>query len=147
MAFPSLPEKIFLLLIICASLAGFMRRFLPVVRIIQAAKPDPDFSLEALIPRLRTFIWEVLFQGKIIRYRPVAGAAHAFVFWGFIAFALVTINPLATGFGFPLLPRQNPAVRAYFAFVALWAVLVAVSISWLAFRRYSPRPMWLGPIE
>ena len=67
MEFPSIPEKILLFLIICASLAGFARRFLPVVRIIQAAKTDPDFSLGSILPRLRTFIWEVLFQGKVIR--------------------------------------------------------------------------------
>jgi hypothetical protein len=35
------------------------------------------------------FIWEVLLQGKVIRDRPLAGIAHAFVFWGFCAFALL----------------------------------------------------------
>ena len=53
------------------------------------------------------FIWEVLFQGKVIVQRPVAGAAHAFVFWGFLAFGLITVNHIASGFGLPLLSRES----------------------------------------
>ena len=147
MPFPSIPEKILLLLIIAASLTGFLSRFGKVARIIQAAKSDPAFSLGSLAPRLKTFLWEVLFQGKVIQQRPVAGLAHAFVFWGFLAFGLVTLNHLATGFGFPLLPRENPVVQAYFAFVGLFAVMVAISISHLGIRRFVFRPAFLGPVK
>ena len=31
-----------------------------------------------------------MLQGKVIRERPLPGLAHAFVFWGFCAFALIT---------------------------------------------------------
>ena len=144
--FPTLPEKILLALIVCASVGGFLARFRNVVRIVGAAKSDPDFSLGSLAPRLRAFVWEVLLQGKVIRQRPVAGAAHAFVFWGFLAFGLVTINHLATGFGLPLLAREHPFTRAYFAFVALFAVVVAISITHLAARRFIARPEFLGKV-
>ena len=39
------------------------------------------------------FVSEVLLQAKVIRDRPLAGIAHAFVFWGFCAFALITLDP------------------------------------------------------
>jgi hypothetical protein len=52
----------------------------------------------------------------VIRCRPLPGIAHAFVFWGFCAFALVTANHLAMGFGFPFpvtagLVRENAPTR------------------------------------
>jgi Fe-S oxidoreductase len=89
----------------------------------------------------------VLLQGKVIRERPLPGVAHAFVFWGFCAFALITLNHLAAGFGFPFLNRESGFGKAYFAFVAVWAVLVAVSIAGLAIRRFVARPKWLGTVS
>src|SRR5580692_9379157 len=93
----------------------FWRRFGGVVSRIRDAKPDADFQLAPLGRRVRDFIWEVLLQGKVIRERPWPGLAHAFVFWGFCAFALVTVNHLATGFGFPFLSRTGAFGRIYFA--------------------------------
>jgi Fe-S oxidoreductase len=144
MTFAGLPLEILLAIMIVASVSGFLYRFRNVARILQQAKPDPDFKLGSLIPRVRDFVWEVLLQGKVIRQRPIAGAAHALVFWGFCAFALITINHFAIGFGVPLLSRESTFGMAYFGFVALFAVAVAVSISYLAFRRFVLRPVWLG---
>ena len=139
-------EKILFALLIAASLAGFWRRFEPVVRIIGSAKPDPGFRLGALMPRVRRFVWEVLLQGKVIKDRPVAGAAHALVFWGFCAFALMTINHVASGFGLPLLSQSGGFGALYFALAAVFAVAVAVSIAYLAFGRYVLRARWLGTV-
>ena len=135
-----------LALLICASLGGFFYRFQLVAKIIAAAKPDTDFKLGSSGPRLRNFVWEVLCQGKVIRQRPLAGIAHALVFWGFLAFALVTINHFALGFGFSLISRESLAGRAYFGFVALFAVAVAISIAYLAARRFIERPIWFGKV-
>ena len=77
----------------------------------------------------------------------MAGLAHAFVFWGFCAFALITMNHFAAGFGFPLFGRESGFGKFYFGFVALWAVAVAVSIAYLAFRRFVLRPEYLGPVK
>ena len=142
----STPEKIALALMIVASLAGFGMRFLPVVRIILAAKPDAGVRFGTLVARIRRFVWEVLLQGKVIKDRPVAGAAHALVFWGFCAFALITINHIATGFGLPVFSRSGGFGMIYFGLAAVFAVAVAVSISYLAFRRYVLRPVWLGKL-
>jgi Fe-S oxidoreductase len=139
-------EKILFALLFAASLTGFWLRFGPVIRIIRAARPDPGFRFGALIPRARRFVWEVLLQAKVIRDRPVAGAAHALVFWGFCAFALITVNHVATGFGLSPLSRTGGFGAFYFSLAAVFAVAVAVSISYLAFRRYVLRPRWLGKV-
>jgi Fe-S oxidoreductase len=139
-------EKIALALMMAASLAAFWVRFSPVARIISAAKDDPGFELGSLGPRIQRFVWEVLLQGKVIKDRPVAGAAHALVFWGFCAFALITINHFATGFGFPLFSRDGVFGIIYFGLAGVFAVAVAVSIAYLAFRRYVLRPVWLGKL-
>ena len=71
-----------------------------------------------------------MLQGKVIRERPLPGLAHAFVFWGFCAFALITLNHLATGFGLRLAARaRRCSALVYFYFVAIFAVAVAVSIA------------------
>src|SRR5579883_2923113 len=72
------------------------------------------------LPRVRDFLWEVMLQGKVIRQRPAAGLAHAFVFWGFCAFALITINHILVGFGGRLLSPESGFGRFYFGFVAVW---------------------------
>jgi len=144
---PNLPEKLVLAILIGLSVAGFWYRFRRVVRVISAARPDPSFSVGNLARRTRTFVWEVLLQGKVIQQRPAAGLAHAFVFWGFCAFALITANHIATGFGVPILSRTSGFGRIYFGFVALFAVAVAISILYLAVRRFILRPVWLGKVS
>src|SRR6185437_1074020 len=146
MTAPSLPEKIILAILICLSLAGFWYRFRGMVRVLSAARPDSDYMLGDIARRVRTFILEVLLQGKVIRQRPAAGLAHAFVFWGFCAFALITINHIATGFGVPFLSRYSGFGFMYFGFVAVFAVAVAVSIAYLAARRFIVHPVWLGKV-
>lgn len=147
MPFASLPQKLLLALLICASLAGFLKRFRNVARILGAARREPDFKIGSVMPRLRRFVWEVLLQGKVIEQRPVAGVAHALVFWGFCAFGLITFNHFATGFGIPFLDREGAFSRTYFALAALFAVAVAASIAFLAARRFIAQPVWLGKVS
>src|ERR1019366_10750826 len=64
--------------------------------------------------------------------------------WGFCAFALITLNHFTTGFGFPFLSRDGAFGQFYFYVAALFAVLVAISIAGLAFRRFAVRPPALG---
>src|SRR4051794_33759921 len=122
MPFRSLTEKIVLGILISFSLAGFGFQFRRFVRVLSAAKPDRDFKIGALSPRIRQFVREVILQAKVIRQRPLAGVAHAFVFWGFCAFALITVNHIATGFGVPLFSQAEGFGRIYFGFAALFAV-------------------------
>ncbi len=135
-----------LALLMVASLALFGWRLRTVLEAIRRARPTPDFKLAPIAPRIRQFLWEVALQGKVIRQRPLPGLAHAFVFWGFCAFALITLNHLASGFGAGFLSSGSGFGQFYFGFVAVWAVLVAISIAGLAVRRFIVRPVWLGPV-
>src|ERR1700686_1419371 len=105
-----------LLLLIIASAGGFWVRFHRVVRFIAAAQPDPGFRLEDIPRRTGQFFSEVLLQSKVIRERPLPGIAHAFVFWGFCAFALITLNHFAAGVGLAFLARDGWSGKFYFAF-------------------------------
>src|ERR1017187_5529480 len=140
---PSPFEIALFLVLLAASAYGFWWRFGNVVRKIRAAKPDPGFSLQPLFNRIWDFFVEVLLQKKVIEQRPLPGIAHAFVFWGFCMFALVTLNHFATGVGFPFLSRDGWFGRIYFAWAGVFALCVAVSIFGLFIRRFFVRPRWL----
>jgi len=137
-------EKISLLIGIAISLVLFFWRFGPILRTIFRSKKDNDFSLHPIRRRLWDFVWEVLCQGKVIRQRPLPGLAHAFVFWGFLAFALVSLNHIANAVGLGFLNPASDLGTFYFFFAAAWALLVAVSITALFVRRFFVRPIWLG---
>jgi Fe-S oxidoreductase len=147
MVHPSWLEMAILAILLCISGSLFWRRFRKPVDAIRRSRDNPDFQLRPLAPRIRQFVWEVLLQGKVIRERPLPGLAHAFVFWGFCAFALITLNHLAAGFGLPFLDREGGFGRFYFGFVAVFAIAVAVSIAGLAIRRFVARPIWLGKVS
>jgi len=138
--------RIVLLLAIVTSVSLFWRKFGRVLRIIRESKPDADFQLRPIGPRIRRVLWEVGAQGLVIAQRPLPGLAHAFVFWGFCVFALVTLNHLASAFGLAFLSREGFG-RFYFWFAGAFAVAVAVSIAGLAFRRFVIRPKWLEPLS
>src|SRR6476659_5097592 len=143
LVFSPLEITLFLVLL-AASMGGFWLRFGKILGKIRQAKPDAGFRLAPVGKRVWDFVWEVMLQGKVIRERPLPGIAHAFVFWGFCAFALVTLNHLATGVGFPFLARESWFGQFYFWFAAVFAVAVAVSIAGLFVRRFLVRPRWLG---
>jgi Fe-S oxidoreductase len=137
-------EIILFLLFLAASALGFWVRFRRVLNKIEEAKPDVDFRLDPVGKRVWDFVSEVMLQSKVIRERPLPGIAHAFVFWGFCAFALVTLNHFATGVGLPFLSRNSWFGAFYFYFAAAFGLAVAVSILGLFIRRFFVRPKWLG---
>ncbi len=141
------PGRVVLLVAIFVSVFLFWRKFGRALRIILAAKPDADFKLRPIGPRIRKVLWEVAAQGLVIAQRPLPGLAHAFVFWGFCVFALVTLNHFAAGFGHAFLSRDSSWGRGYFLIAGVFAVAVAISIAGLAFRRFVIRPKWLEPLS
>ncbi len=147
MGTPTWLEQASLTIILAASLFFFWRRFWPVVRTIRGSRKEPGFAWNSLVPRAGKFLWEVMLQGKVIRDRPLPGIAHAFVFWGFCAFVLVTLNHLAEGYGAVLIARESAFGRVYFAVVAVFAGAVAISIAGLAARRFLAQPRWLGKVS
>src|SRR5580698_7112170 len=146
----SLSEKLTLAALILTSAGLFWKRFGIVLDKILKSRKDPGFHLGNIGKRTWDFFWEVLCQAKVIRERPLPGLAHAFVFWSFLAFALVTLNHIATGFGLPLLTSNGLSRYApwfadfYFLFAALFAIACAISIAGLFIRRFLVRPIWLA---
>jgi Fe-S oxidoreductase len=140
------PEAVVFAVLLAVSVILFGWRLVAVLRRIRRSKPDADFKLRPILPRVRKFVWEVLLQAKVIRERPWPGLAHAFVFWGFCAFALVTVNHVTEAFGWGLL-SPNSFGRLYRGVAAAFAVAVAVSIVGLAARRFIVRPKWLGEVS
>src|SRR5580765_1323394 len=140
-------ERVLLVLFLLTSLSLFWWRLRRVVSIIRQARPTPDFEISPIGPRIRQFLWEVMLQGKVIEQRPLPGLAHAFVYWGFLAFGLVTLNHIATAFDARFLTPDSTFGGFYFGFVAVWAVTVAISIAGLFVRRFVVRPKWLGQVS
>jgi Fe-S oxidoreductase len=137
-------EVALLLALACCSAALFAWRFAPILRRILSARQEPGFALRPVGRRVWAFVAEVLLQSKVIRERPLPGIAHAFVFWGFLAFALVSLNHFAVGLGYGFLDPAGAGGGFYFAFAGVWAALVAVAIAGLFVRRFVVRPKWLG---
>jgi Fe-S oxidoreductase len=137
-------EKLILLALVIASGTAFWRRFSSVLHKILQSKKDASFRLFPIGKRVRDFLWEVLCQAKVVRQRPLPGLAHAFVFWGFCAFALVTLNHLAVGLGIGFLSPVGGFGRFYDDFAAAFALACAVGILGLFVRRFLVRPRWLG---
>jgi Fe-S oxidoreductase len=140
-------ERALLSVLIAVSLGLFVWRLRKVAEAVRGSRPATGFELAPWGPRVRQFLWEVMAQGKVIEQRPWAGLAHAFVFWGFCAFALITVNHLAAGFGWRILTPASGFGHFYFGFVAVWAVAVAVSITGLFVRRFVVQPVWLGKVS
>lgn len=141
--FPVLERIVFAGLAI-ASAALFWQRFGPILRRILQSKKDVDFRLSPVSRRVWDFVSEVLCQSRVIRQRPLPGLAHAFVFWGFCAFALVTLNHCAVGLGLGFLSPEGFFGRFYFYFAAVFAAACAIGIFGLFVRRFLVRPRWLG---
>jgi Fe-S oxidoreductase len=139
-----LQEKLLFVVLAAGSCSLFWRRFSPILTKILASKRDADFRLFPLGNRVWDFVSEVLCQAKVIRQRPLPGLAHAFVFWGFCAFALVTLNHCAVGLGIGFLDPSGWFGRFYFYLAAAFAVACAAGILGLFVRRFMVRPRWLG---
>ena len=140
----SLWERLLFAALIIASASLFWQRFGPILDRILKSKKDADFRLFPLGRRIGDFVWEVLCQSKVIRQRPLPGLAHAFVFWGFCAFAVVTLNHCAVGFNIGFLNPNGAIGRFYFYFAAVFALACAIGILGLFVRRFVVRPRWLG---
>lgn len=142
-----LAERVLLAVLILVSGGVFAWRGAPIARNIWRSKKDTDFSLRPLGRRLWRFFWEVLCQAKVIRQRKLPGFAHALVYWGFLAFVLVSLNHMAEGFGCEFLGYAGGFGTFYVAFAGAWALLVAVGIAGLFVRRFLLRPRWLGEVS
>ena len=135
-----LPTLVFWLLVL-AFAGAFAAQVATRIRLIAAA--DNNFSVDQFGFRVRRFLVDVVLQVRTIRERPVAGAAHAFVFWGFVAFSGYTAVEFLHGLGIVDLIHTR-AFALYRVVLTPFAVAVLAGIVYLLFRRGIARPIALG---
>jgi Fe-S oxidoreductase len=128
-------------LLFLAFVGAFAAQVATRVRLIAAA-PN-TFTLDDIGFRVRRWLADVLFQRKTIVERPAAGLAHAFVFWGFLAFAGYTSVEFLYGLGLVDL-TETTWFHAYRLVIVPFATGVFVGILYLLVRRAFVRPVGLG---
>jgi Fe-S oxidoreductase len=128
-------------LLFVASVAAFAAQVARRVQLIAAA--PHTFSLDNLGFRVNRFLVDVVFQARTIRERPIAGVAHAFVFWGFVAFGGYTLTEFLRGLGIVDL-THSAWFTAYRVALTPFAVAVLGGILFLLIRRAFMRPVGLG---
>ena len=121
--------------------AAFAAQVARRVQLIGAA--PKTFSLDHLNARVSRFLVDVVFQVRTIRERPAAGLAHAFVFWGFVAFGGYTLTEFVHGLGLVDLTHTG-WFHTYKLILSPFAVAVLVGIVYLLIRRAFVRPVGLG---
>ena len=139
----SFAEKIVLGLGIIICLASFIYEV--TRRLFIVFKGMGTLPFDRIGARFWRMFREVFLHEKVVRGRFWPGLMHAFVFWGFVIFGLVTIDHFAKGFGFSLL---SPNVhKAYTMIVTPFSILVIVGILSLAYRRFVTKPKALGKLS
>ena len=134
-------EQIFLITLIILCAGSFTWEIFKRVRIVLKGKGTLPF--DSLGPRFFRVLSEFFFQSKVLKQRFIPGLMHAFVFWGFIAFSLITIDHFLRGFNTELFSEST---RLYYSYIfgIPWSLLVLVGILYLAYRRFYERPKFLG---
>ena len=128
-------------LLVLTFLAAFAAQVARRVQLIAAA--PRTFSLDNVPFRIQRFVADVLLQRRTIRERPVTGLMHAFVFWGFVAFAGYTAVEFLYGLGLADLTTTG-WFHVYRIALIPFAAAVLAGISYLLVRRAIVRPVALG---
>ncbi|HEX7796899.1 MAG TPA: (Fe-S)-binding protein, partial [Vicinamibacterales bacterium] len=128
-------------LLVLVFVGAFAAQVATRVRLIAAA-PN-TFSLDHLGVRVQRFLVDVIGQRRTIVERPAAGLAHAFVFWGFVAFAGYTTVEFLSGLGIVDF-TQSVWFNVYRVVLTPFAVAVLFGIVYLLIRRAFVRPIGLG---
>jgi len=128
-------------LVFAALMAWFAKQLATRVRLIRGA-PN-NFSLDDLPFRVRRFLVDVVFQGRVIRAKPWVGTAHLFVFWGFCAFGVYTLVEMLYGLGIVNLTGAA-WFHAYKLLLVPFCLAVLGGIVFLIIRRGIVRPPALG---
>tara|TARA_X000000368_G_scaffold64994_1_gene46390 strand:+ start:2275 stop:4125 length:1851 start_codon:yes stop_codon:yes gene_type:complete len=134
-------EQIILFVMILLSIGSFSYEIFK--RFIIVSKGTGTFSFDSLGIRIKRVLVEFILQKKVISQRFWPGLMHAFVFWGFMFFSVITIDHFSIGFHAHLL-SDNFKFYYGILFGVPWAIFVLVGISSLAYRRFIIRPKYLG---
>ena len=134
-------EKLSLSILLFLCIFSFSWEIIKRFKIV--LKGEGKFTLNKISLRLIRVFNEFFLQKKVIEQRFIPGLMHAFVFWGFIAFSLITLDHFLRGFNLSLF---SDSIRYYYSlfFGLPWSILVLIGILYLAYRRFYKRPKYLG---
>ena len=137
----TLIEKILLTIIIISALSSFSWEIIKRFKIV--LKGEGKLPFDNISKRLIKVLREFILQEKVLKQRFFVGLMHGFVFWGFMAFGLITIDHFLRGYNLYLF---NDFIRIYYGiFIGLpWSILVLIGILSLAYRRFIIKPIFLG---
>jgi Fe-S oxidoreductase len=127
--------------LLCAAGAAFAVQVAKRARLV--AGGTGEFPTGDVGSRLRRVFLDGILQRRTITERPVAGAAHALVFWGFVAFAGYTTVEFLHGLGIVDL-RGTRWFGIYRLALVPFACAVLLGITFLLVRRTIVRPPGLG---
>lgn len=139
----SLIEQVILLVLIIISVGSFSYEIWKRISII--LKGTGSLPFDRFGERCIRFFREVILQEKVIRERFLPGLMHALVFWGFMAFGVITLDHFTRGFNGRLLGETAYSVYTWIAMP--FSVLVIIGILYLAYRRFVLKPKALGKIS
>jgi Fe-S oxidoreductase len=134
-------STVMLWVLVVAFVGAFAVQVSTRVRLIASA--SNTFNVEHPGYRIGRFLVDVIGQRKTISERPIAGVAHALVFWGFIAFAGYTSVEFLAGLGIVDLTHTR-GFEVYRAILTPFAAAVLAGIVYLLVRRAFVRPVGLG---
>ena len=89
-----LNDEFLILLILC--LSSFSWEIIKRFRIV--LKGSGSLPFDNFGPRIIRVFNEFFLQKKVLQQRFIPGLMHAFVFWGFMAFSLITIDHFSRGY-------------------------------------------------
>ena len=138
-------EKILFLIILAGFISYVLMRARELALLVRMGRTDPRRRTDNLAQRIIGMALDVFLQRRVLR-KPVTGALHLLIVWGFFVFAVNTINHFAGALfpGFHLL-GNNAAADYYTALADIFAVLIITGVVGLAIRRYVFRPESLTP--
>tara|TARA_B100000965_G_scaffold78060_3_gene62017 strand:- start:897 stop:2747 length:1851 start_codon:yes stop_codon:yes gene_type:complete len=134
-------EQIVLFVLISVSIGSFTYELFKRFNIV--LKGTGTFNFDQIPIRLKRVLFEFILQVKVIRQRFWPGLMHAFVFWGFMFFSIITIDHFGIGFHVHFLPDNFKYFYGIFLGMP-WAVFVLIGILSLAYRRFILKPKYLG---
>ena len=134
-------EQIILFAVILLSIGSFS--FELFKRFVIISKGTGTFSFNSFGIRIKRVLVEFILQKKVISQRFWPGLMHAFVFWGFMFFSIITLDHFSIGFHTHLLSDNFKHFYGIF-FGVPWAIFVLIGISSLAYRRFIIKPKYLG---
>jgi len=140
--------KIFLLLLILATLSIFARRAYLLIRLLKLGRPENRF--DHLGSRLKYVLGQVLAERcslKNVSKGDYAGIGHLLLFYGFSLFFISYLFHIAEGFYEGLSPSIFGSMinNLFFLCLDVAGLIVIAVILWAAIRRYLIRPDRLEP--